>query len=167
MLKKELAPHGDTTGSIYYMGNRLDELDERISASEIGFVMQNPETQIVTDKVWHEIAFGLENIGVDPAIIRSRVGEIANYFGIHTWFRKDTDELSGGQKQLLNLASVMTMQPEILILDEPTSQLDPIAATKFLHTLKKLNDDFGITIIIVEHRLEELLHIDEKDVFMV
>ena len=166
LLKKELTPHGTRIGNIYYKGTEIEEIDERISASEIGFVMQDPETQIVTDKVWHEIAFGLENIGVDPAIIRSRVGEIANYFGIHTWFRKDTDELSGGQKQLLNLASVMAMQPKILILDEPTSQLDPIAATNFLHTLKKLNDDLGITIIMVEHRLEEVLPIADKVVFL-
>src|SRR5699024_11023734 len=117
MLKKELAPHGDTTGSIYYMGNRLDELDDRIAASEIGFVMQNPETQIVTDKVWHELAFGLENIGVPTQVIRRRVGEIANYFGIHTWFRENTTVLSGGQKQLLNVASIMVMEPKILILD--------------------------------------------------
>lgn len=166
LLKKELTPHGTKTGTIYYKGIEMEKIDTRTSASEIGFVMQDPETQIVTDKVWHEIAFGLENIGVDPAIIRSRVGEIANYFGIHTWFRKDTDELSGGQKQLLNLASVMAMQPKVLILDEPTSQLDPIAATNFIQTLKKLNDDLGITIILVEHRLEEILPIADKVVFL-
>jgi len=166
MLKKELAPHGDTTGSIYYMGNRLDELDDRIAASEIGFVMQNPETQIVTDKVWHELAFGLENIGVPTQVIRRRVGEIANYFGIHTWFRENTTVLSGGQKQLLNVASIMVMEPKILILDEPTSQLDPIAASNFIHTLERLNRDLGLTIVIVEHRLEEVLPLADKVVLL-
>lgn len=162
LFKKELTPAGNQKGNIYYKGTEINKITDRVSASEIGFVMQDPEAQIVTDKVWHELAFGLENIGMDSSIIRSRVGEIANYFGIHTWFRKDTSELSGGQKQLLNLASVMALQPEVLILDEPTSQLDPIAATNFIHTLKKLNEDLGITIIMVEHRLEEVLPIADN-----
>lgn len=162
LLKKELTPAGNQQGDIYYKGDEINSITDLVSASEIGFVMQDPEAQIVTDKVWHELAFGLENIGIDSSIIRSRVGEIANYFGIHTWFRKDTSDLSGGQKQLLNLASVMALQPEVLILDEPTSQLDPIAATNFIHTLKKLNEDLGITIIMVEHRLEEVLPIADN-----
>lgn len=162
LLKKELTPAGQVTGEIYYKNKALNSISNRVSASEIGFVMQDPESQIVTDKVWHELAFGLENIGVESSVIRSKVGEIANYFGIHTWFRKNTSDLSGGQKQLLNLASVMAMQPEVLILDEPTSQLDSIAATNFIHTLKKLNEDLGITIILVEHSLEEVLPIADK-----
>lgn len=166
MLKREIAPHGDISGNIYYKGKDLYELDERTAASEIGFVMQNPETQIVTDKVWHELAFGLENIGIPTQITRRRVGEIANYFGIHTWFRENTTDLSGGQKQLLNVASVMVMQPNILLLDEPTSQLDPIAASNFIHTLEKLNRDLGLTIIMVEHRLEEVLPLADKVVLM-
>src|SRR5699024_4326469 len=117
-------------------------------------------------KVWHELAFGLENIGIPTQIIRRRVGEIANYFGIHTWFRKNTTDLSGGQKQLLNVASVMVMQPNILVLDEPTSQLDPIAASNFIHTLEQLNRDLGLTIIMVEHRLEEVLPLADKVVLM-
>ena len=105
----------------------------------MGFIQQNPEAQIVTDKVWHELAFGLENLGLANHVIKRRVAEMANYFGIQTWFRKDVNELSGGQKQLLNLASVMVMQPEVLVLDEPTSQLDPIATSDFLNTLHKLS----------------------------
>lgn len=166
MLKRELAPHGDVTGKMYYMGKDIHVLDERTAASEIGFVMQNPETQIVTDTVWHELAFGLENIGTPTQIIRRRVGEIANYFGIHTWFRENTTDLSGGQKQLLNVASVMVMQPNILVLDEPTSQLDTLAASNFIHTLEQLNRNLGLTIIMVEHRLEEVLPIADKVVFM-
>src|SRR5690625_3290838 len=166
MLKRELTPSGKQTGTIRYLGKQLEELDDRTVASEIGYVMQNPDTQIVTDKVWHELAFGLENIGVPTEVIRRQVGEIANFFGIHTWFRNKTTELSGGQKQLLNLASVMVMQPKVLILDEPTSQLDPIAATNFIQTLEKLNRDLGLTIIMVEHRLEEVLPRVDKVVLL-
>ena len=162
MLKRELSPHGRKTGVIYYNGTEQEKLDERIAACDIGFVAQNPENQIVTDKVWHELAFGLENMGVKTDVIRRRVGEMASFFGIHDWFRKPTNELSGGQKQLLNLASVMVMQPKVLILDEPTSQLDPIAASDFINTLQKLNKELGLTIVLVEHRLEDVFPIADK-----
>ena len=162
LLKKEIAPFGEKTGEIIYNKTSLDKLDGRIAASQIGFVGQNPDEQIVTDKVWHELAFGLENLGVEQSRIRSRVGEMASFFGIHNWYHSKTDELSGGQKQLLNLASVMVMQPKILLLDEPTSQLDPIAAADFIATLRKLNRELGLTIILVEHRLEEVYPIVDK-----
>ena len=114
LLKRELAPHGERTGEISYLGCPQQELDERTAACEIGFVMQNPENQIVMDKVWHELAFGLENMGLPQQKIRRRVGEMACFFGIDEWFRKETHHLSGGQKQLLNLASIMAMQPQLL-----------------------------------------------------
>lgn len=156
LLKRELSPAGEKSGKITYCGTDTDELCERDAAADIGFVMQNPDSQIVTDKVWHELAFGLENLGVPTETIRRRVGEMASYFGIADWFRKSTDELSGGQKQLLNLASVMMMQPKILLLDEPTGQLDPIAAADFISTVQKLNRELGLTVILVEHRLEDV-----------
>lgn len=156
-LKTSLAPHGDKAGSIRYMGKNLDDLDKRIQSAEIGFVLQNPDNQIVTDKVWHELAFGLESLGYDTPTIRLRVAEMASYFGIHEWFEKNVNELSGGQKQLLNLASVMAMHPNLLILDEPTSQLDPIAASDFLETVRKINRDVGTTVILTEHRLEDVI----------
>lgn len=164
LLKKELAPVGEKSGKIFYGGVLQEELPDKKSASEIGYVLQNPDSQIVTDKVWHELAFVLENLGMPTEVIRRRVGEMASYFGIQDWFRKRTDELSGGQKQLLNLASVMVMQPKILILDEPTSRLDPIAATDFISTLQKLNRELGLTVIIAEHRLEEVFPIADKAV---
>ncbi len=166
LLKRELTPAGDMTGEIFYKRVPLRELDNKTSACEIGYVLQNPGNQIVTDKVWHELAFGLENMGVPTDVIRRRVGEMASYFGIEDWFRRKTDELSGGQKQLLNLAAVMVMQPEILILDEPTSQLDPIAAADFIATLQKLNRELGLTVILVEHRLEEVFPIADKVLVM-
>lgn len=156
-LKPQLAPHGSTSGEIRFNGRLLSALSERESASQIGFVLQSPDNQIVTDKVWHELAFGLESLGCDTPTIRRRVAEMASFFGIQNWFYKNVSELSGGQKQLLNLASVMVMQPDVLILDEPTSQLDPIAASEFLAMLKKINQELGTTILITEHRLEEVL----------
>lgn len=162
MLKRELTPAGERSGTVRFRGVRLDELDARASACEIGFVMQKPEQQIVTDKVWHELAFGLENSGLPTPVIRRRVAEMASYFGIGDWFRRDVAELSGGQKQLLNLAAVMVMQPKLLILDEPTSQLDPIAAADFIATLQKLNRELSLTILLVEHRLEEVFPAADK-----
>lgn len=166
MLKRELSLFGERSGHVYYEGIEQAELDERTSACEIGYVLQNPEQQVVTDKVWHELAFGLENLGLPTPIIRRRVAEMASYFGIQDWFRKNTNELSGGQKQLLNLASIMVMQPKVLILDEPTSQLDPIAASDFINTLQKLNKELGLTIILVEHRLEDVFPIADKVLVM-
>ena len=154
-LKTVLAPHGRRTGEILFEGTALDELDQRTQSQKIGFVQQSPENQVVTDKVWHELAFGLESLGCDTPTIRRKVAEMASFFGIQTWFYKNVTELSGGQKQLLNLASVMAMSPSVLVLDEPTSQLDPIAASDFLATLGKVNRELGTTIILTEHRLEE------------
>ena len=154
-LKTVLAPHGSRSGEILFEGTPLDELDQRTQSRKIGFVQQSPENQLVTDKVWHELAFGLESLGCDTPTIRRKVAEMASFFGIQTWFYKNVTELSGGQKQLLNLASVMVMSPSVLILDEPTAQLDPIAASDFLATLGKINRELGTTIILTEHRLEE------------
>lgn len=154
-LKTVLAPHGIRTGEILFAGKPLDFIDNRTQASEIGFVGQSPDNQIVTDKVWHELAFGLESLGTETSVIRARVAEMASFFGIEDWFYKDVNELSGGQKQLLNLASVMVMQPDVLILDEPTAQLDPIAADEFLSVISKINRELGTTVILTEHRLEE------------
>lgn len=120
----------------------------------------------MTDKVWHELAFGLESLGLDNLTIKRRVAEMASFFGIQTWFRKNVSELSGGQKQLLNLASIMVMKPKLLVLDEPTSQLDPIAASDFLATLKKINSELGVTVLISEHRLEELFPMADRVLVM-
>ena len=161
-LKKNMTPYGYREGNIQYRGEEIAELDDRLSVSEIGFVQQNPDNQIVTDKVWHELAFGLESLGLDNASIKRRVAEMANFFDIQGWFRKSVTELSGGQKQLLNLASVMVMQPKVLILDEPAAQLDPIAASEFMRTLYRINRELGTTVIISEHRLEELFPMADR-----
>ena len=166
LLKSSLAPHGELSGSIYFNGKPLAEYDTKEQASGIGFVMQNPDNQIVTDKVWHELAFGLESLGIRQTEIRTRVSEMASFFGIQNWFYKKVTELSGGQKQLLNLASVMAMQPSVLILDEPTSQLDPIAAGEFLKTIEKINRELGTTVILTEHRLEDAFSMADRVIVM-
>ncbi|WP_201003251.1 ABC transporter ATP-binding protein [Paenibacillus glycanilyticus] len=165
-LKPVLTPHGKRDGSIAFRGEPIQELDQRSQASEIGFVQQNPDNGVVTDKVWHELAFGLESLGFDQQTIRLRVAEMASFFGIQTWFHKPVSELSGGQKQLLNLASIMAMHPSVLLLDEPTSQLDPIAAADFIETLRKINQELGTTIIMTEHRLEEVLPVSDRFIVM-
>ncbi|MBR6784669.1 MAG: ABC transporter ATP-binding protein [Clostridia bacterium] len=165
-LKTVLTPHGKRTGEIYFNGASLKDVDSRTQSAKIGYVMQNPDDQIVTDKVWHELAFGLESLGCDQKTMRSRVAEMACYFGIQDWFHRDVAVLSGGQKQLLNLASIMAMQPEVLILDEPTSQLDPIAASDFLNTVRKINTELGTTVIITEHRLEDIFPYADRAIVM-
>ncbi|UYO63327.1 ATP-binding cassette domain-containing protein [Acetobacterium wieringae] len=165
-LKSVLTPHGIRTGEILFREKPLEEADLRTQSQEIGYVLQSPENQIVTDKVWHELAFGLESLGYDTPTIRLRVAEMASYFGIQGWFKRNVVELSGGQKQLLNLASIMAMHPSILILDEPTSQLDPIAASDFMETVKKINRDLGTTVIMTEHRLEDILPVADQVVVM-
>ncbi len=165
-LKPCLTPHGKSSGSIQFSHNTITDISERDQAQRIGYVLQNPDNQIVTDKVWHELAFGLESLGYDKETIRLRVAEMASFFGIENWFYKNVTELSGGQKQLLNLASIMAMQPEVLILDEPTAQLDPIAAGDFLQTVAKINREIGTTIIITEHRMEDVFPMSDRVLVM-
>lgn len=162
LLKPSLSPYGKIVGDIYFEGKLLSQCDTKEQTSKIGFVMQSPENQIVTDRVWHELAFGLESLGYSTSEIRTRVSEMASFFGIQTWFHKKVSELSGGQKQILNLASVMVMQPSVLILDEPTSQLDPIAAQEFLKTLEKVNRELGTSVVMTEHRLEEAFAMSDR-----
>jgi energy-coupling factor transport system ATP-binding protein len=165
-MKPVLSPHGAQSGEIFFEGAPISALDLRAQSARIGFVMQSPENQIVTDKVWHELAFGPESLGMPQEEIRLRVAEMASFFGIQTWFYKDVTELSGGQKQLLNLASVMAMQPEVLLLDEPTSRLDPIAASEFLTIIGKINRELGVTVILSEHRPEDVFPLCDRVVVM-
>ena len=165
-MKPAIAPHGTRSGELLFEGKPITELNKRDAAANIGFVMQNPDNQMVTDKVWHELAFGLESLGFDTESIRLRTAEMASFFGMQAWFYDDVNALSGGQKQLLALASVMALQPTLLILDEPTAQLDPIAAAEFLANLGKINRELGVTIILTEHRLEEAFPLASRAVVM-
>lgn len=165
-MKSSQIPFGRGTGELLFKGKDLETMELGESARSVGFVGQNPDNQIVTDTVWHELAFGLENLGVPVEEIRKRTAETAQYFGMTEWFRQPVEALSGGQKQMLNLASVMVMQPEVLILDEPTAQMDPIGARRFFHTLKGLQQEIGTTIILSEQRLEEVMPLAQDLVYM-
>ena len=161
-FKPMLQPAGRATGSVLVFGRDAGGLDPVQSATDVGFVMQDPESQLVTDTVWHELAFGLENIGIEQGVMRRRVAETAHFFGIGQWFERRVSDLSGGQKQLLNLAAVMAMQPRVLLLDEPTAQLDPISARTFLDALARVNEELGTTVLLVDHRLEDVLSLSSR-----
>lgn len=166
LLKRELSPRGELSGDITLMGKDRSELSDRESAEKIGFVMQSPDSQTVCDKVSAELAFGLESFGVKSGEIQSRVGEMAAFFGIEPLYDRDISTLSGGQKQLVALCSVMTTDPDILLLDEPTAQLDPVAARELLGILDRLNKEMGVTIIIAEHDPEELFDSCDKILYL-
>lgn len=162
LFKKELNLHGKRSGILKYHGVPLEEQDPLTLSKEIGFVFQDPDNQIVMNTVKEELLFGMENFGYSTNEMRKKLAEIVHFFGLNHLLHRDTTELSGGEKQLINLASVLLMEPKILLLDEPTSQLDPIAAKEFIHLLKQVNDEFGMTIIIVEHRFDELFSIANR-----
>ena len=165
-VKPGLEPAGAREGSIFYREQPIEKLAELTAAAEIGFVQQNPDNQIVTDYVWHELAFGLENMGYSVPVIRRRVAEMAAFFGMETWFRSKTTELSGGQKQLMNLASALAMGPKLLILDEPTSMLDPLAARSLLQAVQRINRELGVAVLLTEHRLDEVFPVADRVVTM-
>ncbi|MBR5526996.1 MULTISPECIES: ABC transporter ATP-binding protein [Brochothrix] len=165
-LKKELWPIGERTGEILYQGERYQDLTEVQSATEIGMVFQNPENQIVMDNVMGELAFSLENIGCPPKIIEKRIAELISFLGFQNILEQSIHTLSGGQKQLVNLASVLILQPKLLVLDEPTAQLDPIATRDFLGLLKRIHEELGITIVMSEHRLDEVIPMATRLVMM-
>ena len=164
--KPGLLPVGAKAGETFYKEKTISQLPELTAAAEIGFVQQNPDNQIVTDFVWHEMAFGLENMALPVPVIRRRVAEMAAFFGMETWFRSKTTELSGGQKQLMNLASALAMGPRLLILDEPTSMLDPLAARNLLSTVQRINRELGVAILLTEHRLDEVFPAADRVVTM-
>jgi energy-coupling factor transporter ATP-binding protein EcfA2 len=150
-LKPELAPAGERSGTALAFGQSIDQLDVRASSATIGFVSQSPDNQLVCDTVWRELAFGLENLGTPQEQMHRRVAEVAHFFGIEPWMERPVASLSGGQKQMVNLAAVLAMQPRVLLLDEPTAQLDPVAEKNFLHALFRINRELGITVVVATH----------------
>ncbi|MFA9456372.1 ABC transporter ATP-binding protein [Halalkalibacter sp. AB-rgal2] len=163
LLKPSIQPHGQLTGERLLEGESIEQL---VSEQDIGFVFQDPDNQVVADEVLHELVFGLENIGLPTVEMRNRVAEMVHFLGAEDLLKRKTHELSGGQKQQVNVASILLMQPHILLLDEPTAQLDPVSARDFLEMLVQLNEEFGMTIIIAEHRLEDVLALADQVVAM-
>jgi len=157
LLKPEIAPAGERAGELRVLGEDVADMDARASAERVGYVFQDPENQIVCETVWHEMAFGLENLGVSRDEMRRRVAETSYFFGLEDWLHRDTDTLSGGRKQLLSLAAVLALRPRVLLLDEPTSQLDPVAEKNFLHALFRANRELGCTVVVATHQPRPML----------
>lgn len=158
LLKPEIAPAGERTGELLVLGENVADMDVRASAERVGYVFQDPENQIVCETVWHEMAFGLENLGVSRDEMRRRVAETSYFFGLEDWLHRDTDTLSGGRKQLLSLAAVLALRSRVLLLDEPTSQLDPVAEKNFLHALFRVNRELGCTVVVATHQPRPMLN---------
>lgn len=157
LLKPEISPAGECTGELCVLGESVADMDVRASAERVGYVFQDPENQIVCETVWHEMAFGLENLGMSRDEMRRRVAETSYFFGLEDWLHRDTDTLSGGRKQLLSLAAVLALRPRVLLLDEPTSQLDPVAEKSFLHALFRVNRELGCTVVVATHQPRPML----------
>ena len=157
LLKPEIAPAGTRSGELRVLGEPVADMDVRASAERVGYVFQDPENQIVCETVWHEMAFGLENLGMSRDEMRRRVAETSYFFGLEDWLHRDTDTLSGGRKQLLSLAAVLALRPRVLLLDEPTSQLDPVAEKSFLHALFRVNRELGCTVVVATHQPRPML----------
>lgn len=157
LLKPEIAPTGERAGELRVLGESVADMDVRTSAERVGYVFQDPENQIVCETVWHEMAFGLENLGLARDEMRRRVAETSYFFGLEDWLHRDTDTLSGGRKQLLSLAAVLALRPRVLLLDEPTSQLDPVAEKSFLHALFRVNRELGCTVVVATHQPRPML----------
>ncbi|MEG0367669.1 MAG: ABC transporter ATP-binding protein, partial [Coprobacillus sp.] len=159
LLKKEMMPHG-------YMQGSIQTNIDKYRAEDIGYIFQNPDFQIVTHKVIHELSFGLENMAMPLSQMKRRIGEVVNFFNLQDILNKDISELSGGQKQLVNLASIVAMQPKVMLLDEPTAQLDPIASQEFISIIKKINEELNITIVMIEHDLEKTLSLSDHVIYL-
>ena len=166
LLKKNITSYGKYEGDILFDGKNLINLDDLSASKDIGYLCQNIDEQIVTDKVYHELAFPLENFGIPSDKIKIRLAEIAAFFNIENLFFRDIKSLSGGQKQLVNIASIMTLNPRVILLDEPTSQLDPLARQEFIDYLDKINKNYNVSIIIIEHNIDEVIHLCNKIMFM-
>ena len=164
-----LIPHmypGNSSGKVSIDGLSVDKTSITEIAKKVGFVFQNPENQIFMFSVERDVAFGLENLGVQREKIREKVDWAIQLLGIDQLANHPPHELSDGQKQRVALAGVLAMRPRILILDEPTSLLDPFTALELVEIIKNLNQNLGITVLIVEHRLDLLINIATRIICM-
>ena len=157
LLKPEIAPAGERTGDTRVLGENVADMGVRASAERVGYVFQDPENQMgVRDRVARDGVWP-ENLGLTRDEMRRRVAETSYFFGLEDWLHRDTDTLSGGRKQLLSLAAVLALRPRVLLLDEPTSQLDPVAEKNFLHALFRVNRELGCTVVVATHQPRPML----------
>lgn len=164
-----LVPHfygGTISGRAEVQGMDILTTPPKELATKVGMVFQDPENQLVTTDVEREIAFGLENLGFPVNLIARRIEEALDTAGIANLRTRKHHELSGGEKQKVVIASVLALHPEVLVLDEPTSELDPQSAEEVLRLLERLNDELGITVILIEHRLDRVVHLVDRVLVM-
>lgn len=166
LLKRELTPKGMLSGDIQFYGQSMATIEEQQLVEQIAIVMQDPDYQIVFDDTMQEFVFALENIGLPAQEMKKRIAELVHYFSAQALLEQQPSRMSGGQKQTVNLLSALLLKPKLLLLDEPTAQLDPIAAKKFVAMLKQLNEETGMTIIMVEHQTEQLFEVADKMVLL-
>ncbi len=157
---------GDVKGEIKILGRDIREMRPEEIARNVGFVFQNPDSQLIMPTVLEEVVMGLENLGLGREEILDRANEILRYVGLDKKANTPPRSLSAGEKQLLAIASVLAMRPRILILDEPTSMLDHVGTVKVLSLIEGLKKSLGITVIVVEHRIEWAVEIADKIAIM-
>mgnify|MGYP000432361518 CR=1 FL=1 len=157
-LKTVLAPAGNTSGQILYRGVSLKDTDHRTQSQEIGFVMQNPDNQIIGTVVEEDVGFGPENMGVPTDEIWKRVDDSLKKTGMTAYRYQSPNKLSGGQKQRVAIAGVVAMRPSCIVLDEPTAMLDPNGRKEVLEAISELNKKENVTVILITHYMEEVIH---------
>ncbi|MCI8336574.1 MAG: ATP-binding cassette domain-containing protein [Peptococcaceae bacterium] len=155
-LKPILRPQGEMAGQLSFLGKDMDKLSSQEAVAEIGFLFQNPEAQLVMDTVYKELAFGLENLGLPAVEIQARIADTVSFCGMEHLLSRKTADLSGGQKQLVNLCALLCFRPKLLLLDEPFSQLDPESTWRVVEILQRLRRETAVAILISEQRLEDL-----------
>lgn len=164
-----LVPHfsgGEMSGELTVNGIDPVKATPKVMSQHVGFVFQDPETQFIVDRVEDEIAFTLENLGMEPEKMRSRVEFVLELLELKPNRLRRIDSLSGGEQQRVAIATALALQPRILVLDEPTSQLDPESARQVLEAVTRLNKQHGLTIIISEHRIERIIHFVDTLIFL-
>lgn len=161
-FKKELMPNGDRQGGVFINHRPIADLSKLESARTVGYVGQDPTVQPIMSTVIDELAFSLENVGEPSTEIERRIAELANYLGLDQLLHQPIEALSGGQLQLVNLASVLILRPEVILLDEPAAQLDPLSTQHFFEVLNRIHEELGITIVMTEHHLGSVLALTDR-----
>ena len=157
---------GRISGSVKALEMNVFEKKPRILAQKIGMVFQNPENQLFMNNVESELVFGLENIKLSRNEIESRLNDTIELLGLELMRKRSINSLSGGEKQKVAIGAILAMQPEILILDEPTSELDPKSAEEILQVVQNLNKNLGITVILIEHRIDRVIEYVDRLIIM-